>query len=273
MHKSLSELTYWVSRLLLVETLTTYALRSLEVGLALTLLGVLICNWASVSAKSGWLAIGFLLISYIALVLAWFLMSRRCSVNIKRTWVGHRTKVWRVCEAISNLVPVIEPVRSRCTDKRVETILQIAADLSEHCSNLLVSTDEMEQVINRVEEAIHEADRALWANSFFSGVNQFTSADQKSVTTLPQTWELLSFILPPKTHRECFVPAYNDFLEKYTHARKFRTKWTRRCFAFAFTGLFLVMLAECFRLLIFSSTGKILLGMLPEFFQKWLRRQ
>jgi len=84
---------------------------------------------------------------------------------------------------------------------------------------------------------------------------------------------LFSFILPGKIQRECFEPAYNDLLRDYVRSRKFRSKWARRWIAFAFTARTLYMVGDCFRVMLQGSAGKLLLGLLPESFRNWWRRQ
>jgi len=90
---------------------------------------------------------------------------------------------------------------------------------------------------------------------------------------LPRLWELFSLILPAQVHREAFYPAYQNMLEKYVLARKFRGKWARRWIAFCFTVLSLLMVLDCLRVMLQSGVGKILLKLLPDDLRSWWRRQ
>ena len=83
---------------------------------------------------------------------------------------------------------------------------------------------------------------------------------------------MFSFMLPRKAQREVFEPAYNDLLEDYVRARRFRGRWARRWLAFAFTVRSLLMVADCLRVLLQSGAGKILVSLLPEAWRNWWRR-
>ena len=91
--------------------------------------------------------------------------------------------------------------------------------------------------------------------------------------TLLIVWEIFGFILPDKIQRDAFDPAFNNMLEDYLRARKSRGKWARRWIDFAFTLCAIFIVADCFRVLLQSGVGRILLGLLPEHLRNWWRRQ
>lgn len=99
------------------------------------------------------------------------------------------------------------------------------------------------------------------------------NAEHAFLSRVPSLWELFSFILPGKVRREAFDPAFNDMLKDYVRARKFRGKWTLRWLAFAFTVRSLLMVLDCFRVMLQSGAGKILLNFLPDVLRKWWRAQ
>ena len=100
-----------------------------------------------------------------------------------------------------------------------------------------------------------------------------TSTPPAKSEKLPEMWELFSFLLPRKTRRECFEPAYNDLRSETLRARKFHGKWARRWISFCFILKTALMLMECLRVLLQSGTGRIILGLLPESLRNWWRRQ
>src|SRR5205085_4890581 len=53
---------------------------------------------------------------------------------------------------------------------------------------------------------------------------------------LPRFWVLFAFILSKSVRQAVFLPAFNEFLEDYTFARRrYRRKWSRRWLALAFS--------------------------------------
>jgi len=91
--------------------------------------------------------------------------------------------------------------------------------------------------------------------------------------SLPRLWELFSFILPPKVKREAFDPAYNDMRERFQLALRYSEKWEKRWLKFAFAVQTTYMVLDCFRVMLQSGTGKVLLNFLPDALRNWWRRQ
>lgn len=66
------------------------------------------------------------------------------------------------------------------------------------------------------------------------------------LTGLPRFWELFSYILSDRVRLAAFEPSFNVFLRRYQEARrKYRTKWSRRWLAVAFTFQTLWMIVGC----------------------------
>jgi hypothetical protein len=158
-------------------------------------------------------------------------------------------------------------ISERRRRRREEDLLWNASPLKPHCD--LHANGGVDAVLETSD--VHQGRKLFFIQS--KSADQIASKKNRYWTNLPRFWELFSFILPCKSRRECFEPAYNDFLEKYVRAREFRGKWARRWIAFAFIILFLFMIADCIRVLFQSGAGKILLGLLPEQLRTWWRRQ
>ena len=82
----------------------------------------------------------------------------------------------------------------------------------------------------------------------------------------PRFWELFGFCLPRKICEEVDEPGRNELLEDYFLARKYRTKWARRWLTFCFTFRTVLLVADCWRVLLKNGAVKIILGFVP-----WLR--
>jgi len=88
---------------------------------------------------------------------------------------------------------------------------------------------------------------------------------------LARFWELFPFLLSPKARREVYEPAYNDFLQDFLIARRFKTKKARQWVNFCFFCKTCFMVADCFRVMFTSKIGQFLLGAVPESIRRFLR--
>lgn len=132
--------------------------------------------------------------------------------------------------------------------------------------NLQKRTQELERKVNalRNRQVQHFVD---------GGEEKMQRRRRAARPTAIQFWLLFRFALPGRVQRECFEPAFNDLLVDYVRARKFRGTLARRWIAFAFTLRTLFMVADCLRVLVQSGTGKMLLGLLPEHWRNWWKRE
>jgi len=77
-------------------------------------------------------------------------------------------------------------------------------------------------------------------------------------------WQLFRFILPRKTQIELYEPLYNEFLEDFLIARRYKSKaaqrWLRLCFACRTVS----MVVGCFWVMCGSKLRRVLLAFLPE---------
>jgi hypothetical protein len=76
-------------------------------------------------------------------------------------------------------------------------------------------------------------------------------------------WELFQFILPPKTRREAFEPAYNDLKEDYLKAQAYKSKWAKWWLCFCFILRTTFMVGDCFRVFFDVKMKNILLVLVP----------
>lgn len=76
-------------------------------------------------------------------------------------------------------------------------------------------------------------------------------------------WEFFQFILPPKTRREAFEPAYNEIKKDYLLVQKYQSKWAKRWLCFCFLCQTSYMIGDCFRVLIGSKVKSLLLLLVP----------
>lgn len=147
--------------------------------------------------------------------------------------------------------------------------------LQESRESLLANVNVLDGTVVDLDKAVDEFSRSAWvAGLQISGIKERSLSHKgDAVELLPSMVELSGLLLPAKTRRECFDPAYGDSLSNYMLARKSRYKWGRRWFALDFTVRILIMVGGCFRVLLQNGAGKFLLGLLPESLRNWWRRQ
>jgi hypothetical protein len=81
----------------------------------------------------------------------------------------------------------------------------------------------------------------------------------------PRLWTLLPYCLPKKIQENIYKPAHNELLEDYLETRKYRTRWERRWLNFAFTLRTLLLIADCWRVILMNR----LAGLAPERIRQW----
>ncbi|HEY5503656.1 MAG TPA: hypothetical protein VIK28_00750 [Sedimentisphaerales bacterium] len=84
-------------------------------------------------------------------------------------------------------------------------------------------------------------------------------------------WELFPFILPAKTRREVYEPAYNDLLADYDKALQFKSPWARRWLTFCFTCRTIFMVVDSLRVLTGSKFRKVVWNSITESFRKGVK--
>lgn len=90
----------------------------------------------------------------------------------------------------------------------------------------------------------------------------------------PRFWQLFGFCLPKKTREIVYEPGRNELLEDYQLTRRqYRTKWARRWLAFCFTFRTVLLIADCWRVLLGQGAMKVLLGFVPHSVRQWFTRQ
>jgi len=82
-------------------------------------------------------------------------------------------------------------------------------------------------------------------------------------------WGFFQYILPPKTRREAFEPAYNDIKSDYLISLQYRSKWVRRWFCFCFICRTFFMVGECFWVAGGGKLKKLVLVFIPEAVRKF----
>ena len=86
---------------------------------------------------------------------------------------------------------------------------------------------------------------------------------------LLRIWELFPFILPSKTKREVYEPAYNDLLADYLKVSSIESTWANRWLALCFTFRTAYMVAQCLAGMMGAKIKEVLFRSAIEMFNKW----
>lgn len=90
------------------------------------------------------------------------------------------------------------------------------------------------------------------------------SKKRSILNSFPSFWDAFKYLLPEKTRREAFEPAYNDMLNMFIEAKRHRRTPMVCWLVFCFTFRTVLMVADCFRVMLSSQAVKFLSGLLPD---------
>jgi hypothetical protein len=81
-------------------------------------------------------------------------------------------------------------------------------------------------------------------------------------------WELFSFILPAKTRKEAYEPAFNDLKADYVRALQFKSSSEKRWLKFCFTIRTVAMVINCLWVLAGAKFRKVIWNSISESYRK-----
>jgi hypothetical protein len=85
----------------------------------------------------------------------------------------------------------------------------------------------------------------------------------------PRLWELLGFALPKKTREKVYEPGHNELLEDFIRAKAYRTKWARRWLALCFTFRTILLVTDCWRVMMADKALSLLMKAVPQTIKRW----
>jgi hypothetical protein len=141
---------------------------------------------------------------------------------------------------------------------------------------IFLSTDQRDQIevlfrrlnstIGRENKEVYEEIKRVYKKF---GLKHPDDPDSPQHQKLLKFWELFSFVLPLKTRREAYEPAYNDLLANFLKASRLATsKSAKRWLQFCFGCQTLYMVADCFRVWIGSKLRRLIWDSVLESFRK-----
>ncbi len=118
----------------------------------------------------------------------------------------------------------------------------------------------------------NQAHRLELADPTFSlRINDSAGSIRKSrCLNWPRVWELLGYLLPWKVREKVYEPGHHELLEDYILTnRKYHAKWAKRWLGFCFTLRTLLLVLDCWRVLMADKGIQLLQKMIPEAIRRW----
>lgn len=88
----------------------------------------------------------------------------------------------------------------------------------------------------------------------------------------PRFWDLFRYLLPQKTQENVYEPAHAELLEDYLTSKRYRSKWAKRWINFCFAFRTILLIFDCWRVLLTEKSTGLLLLFLPSEIRDWLSR-
>ena len=235
---------------------TSIAQRILVLGLIATLIGTVVGHFTPLpNFRLRWPVI-FFIAAWVGVEIRWKCLSAYCVGAIRAGWMKKRSVL---VEAFCKMGTETDHIRALTEGKSWLTPVREATDsVLGQIKTLLASVNDLDEGFRRLDV----------------GTGPFLAVGcSEAVTMLPKIWERFSVILPGRLRREAFDPAFNDMLEEYMRAQKFLGNGGRRWLGFGFTLCAVLIVMDCIRVMLTSGASRFLLGIFPESFRAWWRRQ
>lgn len=88
----------------------------------------------------------------------------------------------------------------------------------------------------------------------------------------PRFWDLFRYLLPKKTQESLYDPAHAELLEDYLTSKRYRSKWAKRWINFCFSFRTILLILDCWRVLLIEKSTGFLLLFLPSELREWISR-
>lgn len=107
-----------------------------------------------------------------------------------------------------------------------------------------------------------------WVRSGKKAIGPTGAKVKPSFQKILRFWQLFPFILPAKTRREAYEPAYNDLKADYITALQLKSPYEKAWVSFCFTMRTVAMVLDCFRVLAGEKFRKIIWNTISESYRK-----